>query len=86
MKLVKACGVFPAGRCFLSYRRIRRTRPNIALMPDPFSRLGRIFDAMRAVKAALPLKRAIDVLHRLIFLPVLPHLFHGDLTPEQIKL
>ena len=86
MKLVKACGVFPASRCFLTHRRIRRARPNIALMPDPFPRLRRIFDTMRAVKAALSLKRAIDVLHRLIFLPVLPHLFHGDLTPEQIKL
>lgn len=86
MKLVKACGVFPASRCFLTHRRIRRTRPNIALVSDSFSRLGRIFDTMRAMKAALPLKRAIDVLHRLIFLPVLLHLFHGDLTPEQIKL
>ena len=49
---------------FLTHRRIRRTRPNIALVPDSFSRLGRIFDTMRAMKAALPLKRAIDVLHR----------------------
>ena len=82
MKLVKACGVFPASRYFLSYRRIRRARPNIALMPDLFPRLRRIFDAMRAVKAALSLKRAIDVLHRLIFLPVLLNLIHRDFTPE----